>query len=413
MKRIHDLAMLGREKKHGVVLLRWVLVIALSYLLLFAGRSTLEPAPLGWIAVFLASNILLMRLPAAAFHHKAFDLVLMGVDTALITLALWTSDEAGADFFFLFFFVVVLPSAAESAEFAAVRAVLAITSYLCFLHRGPVWEPAILLRVPFFLVTALTYGYLAATARRAGVRAQAAEEALVLKKRFLSTMSHEFRTPLNVIVGYSEMLRDGLDGDLTAEQRSYLGKITAQAFEMLRLIDRTLTAARLESGSVPLQVEEVRMQDILEDVRQGVQPYARNGVRLTLHSETGMPPLRTDGRKLSAVLTDLVTNALKHTPEGAVSVDARCPGNDGFVELVVEDTGGGIAPDARADIFEMFTRSATADSECTPGIGLGLYLAHRLLTILKGELRVRSEPGRGSTFTVRLPQKLEDSANAA
>ena len=165
--------------------------------------------------------------------------------------------------------------------------------------------------------------------------------------------------------------------------------------------------------AAPFLTDTMTIQDVLEDVRQGVQPYARDGVRLTLHSETGMPLLRTDARKLSAVLTDLVTNALKHTPEGAVSVAARCPGDDGFVEVVVEDTGGGIAPDARADMFEMFTRTAAADSECTPGIGLGLYLAHRLLTILKGELRVRSEPGRGSTFTVRLPQKLEDTANAA
>ena len=108
-----------------------------------------------------------------------------------------------------------------------------------------------------------------------------------------------------------------------------------------------------------------------------------------------------------------MTNALKYTDQGKVTVDARWAARDQCVEIMVRDTGLGIRPEERRAIFEPFTRAREADARCTPGVGLGLFIVRRLLELLRGELRVESEPGQGSTFTVRIPQRLEEAPHVA
>jgi len=195
------LTMLAGDKRRIIVVLRWVMAIALSYLVLFSARD-----PAGWrsglcIALLLASNLVLMRLPEATFHHPAFDPVLVAADTALITAALWICGSAGPDFFFVFFFVVFLAALGGRLELTALGAALAAVAYLSVLPAGVAWTSAALLRVPFFFVTALSYGYLASGAREAESRARAAEEVVALKTAFLGTVSHEMRSPLSVILG--------------------------------------------------------------------------------------------------------------------------------------------------------------------------------------------------------------------
>src|SRR5947209_16599545 len=209
------LTMTAGAKRRIIVVLRWVMAIALSYLVLFSARD-----PAGWrsglcIALLLASNLVLMRLPEATFHHPAFDPVLVAADTALITAALWICGSAGPDFFFVFFFVVFLAALGGRLELTALGAALAAVAYLSVLPAGVAWTSAALLRVPFFFVTALSYGYLASGAREAESRARAAEEVLALKTAFLGTVSHEMRSPLSVILGYTDMFRDGVFGTIT------------------------------------------------------------------------------------------------------------------------------------------------------------------------------------------------------
>jgi signal transduction histidine kinase len=401
------------EKRKIILLLRWVLILAVSYLIVYSSPGAPGLAASLCVVVFLVSNLVLTRLPEAAFHHPAFDPLLVVSDIILITTALWLCGTAGPDLFFVFFFVLFLGALGERPELTAVGAVLAAFAYLGFLHRGPVWEAAILLRVPFLFVAALTYGYLAANAREARRRAQAAEEVLGMKRTFLATMSHEMRTPLNVIVGYAELLHEGMLGRLSPDQREGVAKMHEHAFELLELIDRTLKASRLESGALPVRREQFAVDALLDDVRIAVAPYERPEVALSFRAEPDFPPLHTDRLKLKEVVTNLVTNALKYTPVGSVAVDVRRPGEDGVVEVVVRDTGIGIPPDRRAEMFELFTRGPEADASCTPGVGLGLYIVRRLLDLLGGDIRVESATGAGSTFTVRVPRELAETADAA
>src|SRR5439155_26079275 len=144
------LMMLAGEKRRIIVVLRWVMAIALSYLVIFSTRD-----PAGWpsglcIALLLASNLVLMRLPEATFHHPAFDPVLVAADTALITAALWICGSAGPDFFFVFFFVVFLAALGGRLELTALGAALAAVAYLSVLPAGVAWTSAALLRDPFF-----------------------------------------------------------------------------------------------------------------------------------------------------------------------------------------------------------------------------------------------------------------------
>jgi signal transduction histidine kinase len=237
---------LGGEKRQVLIMLRWVLIIAMSYVLVFSARwNSLSTAVS--IAAFFASNLVLMRLPGRAFDHPWFDPILGLIDIVGITLALWLCGSAGADFFFLFFFVIFLGSLGDRPELTAVAAGLAATGYLFFIYPGDVYESSVLIRIPFLFVTALTYGYLASKAREASARAQAAEQAL-------GAMSDEVRTPLSLIVRYSEMLRAERADHLTPRLRESLEEINRQAVELLTLIVGRLMAVvdgkRPDDGAV-------------------------------------------------------------------------------------------------------------------------------------------------------------------
>ncbi len=222
------------EKHRLLPLLRWVLMIALSYLVLFSGDAPVEISAL-CVVLFLGSNLALRRLPERAFYHPAFDLVLVVVDISLITITLIVCHGQG-DLFFLFFFSVFLAALGERPALTAVGAAFAAGAYLSLLPASAWRDSGILLRVPFMFITALTYGYLGATARAARRRAGVAEEAL-------STLSREMRAPLREILSYSEMLRAGQLGALSPAQRARVTEINGRAVELLEAMVAQLHAA--------------------------------------------------------------------------------------------------------------------------------------------------------------------------
>jgi len=233
------------EKRNTIILLRWVLIIALSYIVVFSPHSDPRMAAI-CVAAFLTSNLVLMRLPDAVVRHHAFDFVLVTVDITSITLALWLCGSTGPDFFFLFFFAVFLGALGEHPELTAVAAGLIGTAYLCLLDHGR-WEPATLLRVPFLFTTALTYGFLATRAREASARAHAAEQVL-------STMSEELRSPLGMIMRYSEVLRGERESNLTPQQREGIARINQEAVQVLEVIVRRLL--HVVDADAPAPAEE-------------------------------------------------------------------------------------------------------------------------------------------------------------
>ncbi|HLB13957.1 MAG TPA: GAF domain-containing protein [Burkholderiales bacterium] len=223
------------------------------------------------------------------------------------------------------------------------------------------------------------------------------------KSAFLANMSHELRTPLNAVIGFSEMLTARYFGDLTAKQAEYVNDIHGSGKHLLSLINDILDLSKIEAGRMELDLAEFDLRGALDNALTLVRERAqRGGVTLRLDTDPRMRSFRGDERKLKQVVLNLLSNAVKFTPSGgAVSVVAKQV--DGSAEIAVSDTGVGIAPRDQEAIFEAFRQVGTDVTRKREGTGLGLALTRRFVELHGGTIRVESAPGKGSTFTVRLP----------
>ncbi|MGD0947548.1 MAG: ATP-binding protein [Candidatus Binatia bacterium] len=229
------------------------------------------------------------------------------------------------------------------------------------------------------------------------------ERANRLKSEFVATMSHELRTPLNIIMGYNDLLLEETFGSLTPEQAESLEYMKRSSSELLELITATLDLSRLEAGRLPLDVAVIHLPDLLHQIDAATREAREERLRVAFSWQVapGLPPLRTDGVKLKIVIKNLISNALKFTDHGSVTVSVAP--NDGGVAITVADTGIGIAAEAREIIFEPFRQVDGSLTRPYGGAGLGLYVVRRLLDMLGGTISVDSEVGHGSTFRVWLP----------
>jgi len=229
------------------------------------------------------------------------------------------------------------------------------------------------------------------------------ERANRLKSDFVATMSHELRTPLNVIMGYGDLLIEGEFGPLSAEQHDIVRRVDRSAGELLELINATLDVSRLDAGRLTLNGQEVRLQELLPEINVETRELQERKPTVSFEWEIApdLKPLYTDRTKLKVILKNLIANAAKFTERGSVTVRAR--GLHDGVELSVADTGIGIAPQARAIIFEPFRQVDSSITRRYGGVGLGLYIARRLVDLLGGRIDLESELERGSIFRVWLP----------
>jgi signal transduction histidine kinase len=227
-------------------------------------------------------------------------------------------------------------------------------------------------------------------------------EANAVKSDFVATMSHELRTPLNTIIGYTDLLRDGEFGELCPDQRDRIDVVRTASRDLLDLIDAVLNLNRLETSRVPLQMQEIDVASIVRQVGEELGTLDRKTeVRFDWSSDAALPRLQTDPMKLKVVVKNLVGNALKFTDKGFVRLRARP--RDGGTEIIVSDSGIGIAAEHHRLIFESFRQVQPANTRRHGGVGLGLYIVRRLVDALGGRIHVESEIGRGSTFRVWLP----------
>ncbi len=224
------------------------------------------------------------------------------------------------------------------------------------------------------------------------------------KTAFLSNMSHEFRTPLNSILSLARLLLDRVDGDLTKEQELQLELIRRSAEELSTMVNDLLDLARIEAGRVEVHPVECTVESAFSALRGMFRPLlVHPAAKLVIEEPVDVPALLTDEGKLSQILRNLVSNALKFTERGEVRVSARL-GEDGHcVVFSVSDTGIGIAPEDQARIFEEYAQVDGPLQRKVKGTGLGLPLSRRLAELLGGRLTVESVPGRGSTFTAVIP----------
>ena len=222
------------------------------------------------------------------------------------------------------------------------------------------------------------------------------------KSEFLANMSHELRTPLNAIIGFSEVLSEGMFGEINEKQTEYLKDILESGRHLLSLINDILDLSKIEAGHMGLEPSDFDLPNAIANALILVRERAsRREIALgsTIDERLGM--LHADERKVKQVLLNLLSNALKFTPEGG-RIDGDAGRHDEVAEVSVADTGIGIAPADQDAVFEEFRQVGAAEKRAE-GTGLGLALTRKFVELHGGKIWVRSELGRGSTFTFTLP----------
>jgi signal transduction histidine kinase/ActR/RegA family two-component response regulator len=225
-----------------------------------------------------------------------------------------------------------------------------------------------------------------------------------IKSRFLSNMSHEFRTPLSSMRALSALLLDDRDSPLTAEQRRQVGYIRQAADDLSELVNDLLDLAAVEAGKTVVRPAEFDLRNLFAALRGMLRPlFVNESVALVFEEPEGVPPLRTDEGKVSQILRNFLSNALKFTERGEIRVTARLAPDGASVVCSVADTGMGIAAEDQERIFEEFTQLDNPVQKRVRGTGLGLPLVRKLATLLGGHVSVESTLGLGSTFTATIP----------
>jgi len=228
-----------------------------------------------------------------------------------------------------------------------------------------------------------------------------------VKSEFVATMTHEFRTPLNAILGFSELLRDGAGERLDDRQRRYLQNIRSSGEHLLEMINNILDLAKIESGKMDLNLERVSVGEVCRGLAAGFEPLVSSkGSALTVNVGEDLPLVVTDEGKLRQIVYNLLGNAVKFTPAGG-RIDLRVSSADDRVRIDVADTGVGIPPEEIPSIFERFKQVDSSASRAYDGSGLGLAIVYELVRLLQGEVSVVSELGAGSTFTITLPIEID------
>ena len=236
-----------------------------------------------------------------------------------------------------------------------------------------------------------------------------------MKSAFLANMSHELRTPMNTIIGYTEVLLDKIDGNVNEEQEKSLKKVKESAKHLLQLIDNILNISKIESAKMRLDIREVSIKPMIESLIPEFQPLMQQkGLRLSLDLNEKYPIVYGDTDKIKQILISLLSNAVKFTGEGGITVTTGISDmgikkgeHPQFMEICVEDTGIGIKEDDIGKIFDKFVQIDFALVRQYEGTGLGLAIAKGLVNLHKGSIWVRSEYGIGSRFCFTLPLKKE------
>jgi len=243
------------------------------------------------------------------------------------------------------------------------------------------------------------------------VQSLRAQEANRLKSEFLANMSHEFRTPLNAIIGFTELMHDGRVGEVPPQHKEFLGDVLTSARHLLRLINDLLDLAKIEAGKLEFHPEPNRLTDLIGEVRDIVRSLAaRKSLQVVVEVDPEVEEVVADAARLKQVLYNYVSNAIKFTPdEGIIVIRARPEDVDRF-RLEVEDTGIGIQEELMGRLFIEFQQLDASTAKRYPGTGLGLALTRTIVEAQGGEVGVRSEYGSGSTFHAVLPRRISVAA---
>jgi signal transduction histidine kinase len=230
-------------------------------------------------------------------------------------------------------------------------------------------------------------------------------EASQHKSQFLANMSHELRTPLNAIIGVSEMLRE--DAEALKQDTEPLDRVLGAGRHLLALINDILDLSKIEAGRMELALSSFALAPVIADVIKTIEPLAtKNSNEVAVQCDSGIGTMQTDQMRLRQALLNLMSNANKFTECGTISIEARKGQENGrdWITLAVADTGIGMTAEQMGKLFQEFSQASSATASKYGGTGLGLVISKRFCQMMGGDITVESEPGRGSTFTIRVPR---------
>jgi signal transduction histidine kinase len=233
------------------------------------------------------------------------------------------------------------------------------------------------------------------------------------KSQFLANMSHELRTPLNAIIGVTEMLRE--DAEALKQDTEPLDRVLGAGRHLLALINDILDLSKIEAGRMELALSSFQVAPLIDDVVKTVEPLvAKNSNKVAVKCDAAIGTMHADQMRLRQALLNLMSNANKFTERGTISIDARQGQENGrdWIALAVADTGIGMTPEQMGKLFQEFSQASSSTASKYGGTGLGLAISRRFCQMMGGDIMVESEPGRGSTFTIRLPRIVDTLKDA-
>ena len=230
-----------------------------------------------------------------------------------------------------------------------------------------------------------------------------AQEASRVKSEFVSNVSHELRTPLNAILGYSHLILGEIYGSISEDQQSALRGVVRNADDLLHLINNLLDLSKIDGGMSSLETGPVDIPDLFEDVMVALKPLIDKKSLYARHDPVALPAIQSDANKIRQVLVNLLSNSIKFTSQGGITIEMEDQPGRGGIEIRIQDTGIGIKPEDLSKIFDAFHQVDGTTTREFGGSGLGLTIVKQLVDLLKGDIRVQSEFGKGSTFILSLP----------
>ena len=402
----------GREdSEHEQQIIRIVTITGMYLYMLWA---PFPPEERPWV-VYWSTVIFLVGMVVAVglfLHLLARPQVspvrrLIGIltDTSGVNAAMLIGGTATTPFYPILLWIVFGHGFRYGRFYLFTAAVLSLLMFLVVTTYNEQWHRFPILSSSLILALIILPAYVSVLLGKLTDALARAEEANRIKSRFLAHMSHEFRTPLNAIIGMSEVL---LRTRLSREQRDYAATIRNAADSLLTLVNAVLDLARIESGRLAVAVQPFDLDRKLAQLRAMLRPSAREkGLYLRLRFDPRIPP-RLEGalEPLHQVLQNLLANAVKFTDRGGVMLRVErldAEGDRIWLRFEVRDTGIGIEPEEQERIFERFARSRAVQRAGVGGTGLGLAIARELVQLMGGRIGVSSQPGRGSTFWFEVP----------
>jgi len=394
------------DKHETVLMLQWLIVIGTSYLSLFSGGQIhYDPRVFALIIALLLLGLVLQRLPPPLFHRRHFDTTLVIIDAAFIVVGIALNRDSPWDLFLLFSLCVYIAGIAESLIKTLLGCLLLSAGFTILTYSGgkDIWQDTeALLRIPFLFGVSGLYGYLANQVKWQRQRADEAEQAQLVRRRLVSGLAHDIKSPLSVIKGFAEVVTMNL-ADVPGQQES-LGaaqRIEENVERILRLVTGFIDASKAEGGESQQLETPVALNWIIQEVAKQLAVDLRNSnLSLELRLDPKLREIMGEAPQLERVFWNLLSNAIKFTPaKGKILITTENAGDQVCVRI--HDTGIGMAQEELPLLFSEFRRLKTVP--VTEGSGLGLYIVKNIVKGHGGTVEVESELGKGSTFILHFP----------